>query len=62
MGVRKVAKVKVRCLGPGDEHYFMSRDKARVRICEKCKKALAGVSSDKFFHVTFRPGDVPNDG
>lgn len=28
---------RVRCLGPGAEHFFDSRDKVRNRICPRCE-------------------------
>ena len=30
---------RVRCLGPlGPEHFFQSRDAARERVCERCRR------------------------
>lgn len=34
----------VRCLGPGKDHFFKSRDKTRNRICESCEKKIREVS------------------
>lgn len=31
---------KVRCLGPGPEHRWVSPDPARHRICPKCQKKV----------------------
>lgn len=32
---------RVRCLGPGPEHTFLSTDPARNRICPACARKLA---------------------
>ena len=32
--------VCVRCLGPGEEHTFLSRDKCKNRVCLACAKAM----------------------
>lgn len=32
---------EVRCLGPGREHTFLSRDPARHRVCGRCTAAIA---------------------
>ena len=46
--------VKVRCLGPGEpEHWFLSRDKCRVRMCDRCKKKLAFIPAERFFTSHF---------
>lgn len=37
-GVAKKAKVRVRCLGPGREHTFLSPDPRHVRVCDACQK------------------------
>jgi hypothetical protein len=34
----------VRCLGPCREHTFWSPDKARVRVCERGREKIAGIS------------------
>lgn len=31
---------RVRCLGPGPEHSFYSRDRVRERICYACREKL----------------------
>ncbi len=31
----------VRCLGPGEEHWFLSSDRCKHRICNRCAKKLA---------------------
>ncbi len=33
-------RVQVRCLGPGPEHSFWSRDKCDNRICPKCARVI----------------------
>lgn len=38
-GTRK----RVRCLGVGAEHTFVSHDPKRNRICDRCRKKLAEV-------------------
>lgn len=35
--------VKVRCLGAGPEHSFLSRDKVTERICGRCREKMASV-------------------
>lgn len=35
--------VRVRCLGPGKEHGFMSRDRTTERVCKTCREKLANV-------------------
>jgi|GEM_PF-1738738 len=44
------------CLGPGEpEHYFMSPDRRRVRICERCKALQDNfVAADKVYGVVVR--------
>lgn len=32
-----VQKHRIRCLAPGEPHYFMSEDKRKNRICPNCK-------------------------
>jgi len=32
--------VRVRCLGPGKEHTFASRDPKRERVCRACRDKL----------------------
>ena len=34
------ARFKVRCLGPGAEHTFLSRDPVCERICQRCRDKL----------------------
>ena len=34
---------RVRCLGPGDEHWFQSRDKVNNRRCPSCDEKLKSV-------------------
>jgi hypothetical protein len=34
---RKKGGVRVRCLGPGKEHTFLSEDATRNRVCPKCR-------------------------
>jgi len=36
-GVPRSQMVKVRCLAPGKEHYFLSVDKTYNRICNRCQ-------------------------
>jgi hypothetical protein len=33
-------RVLVRCLGPGDEHHFLSLDPTRERICLDCRLVI----------------------
>lgn len=40
--IAKPRAIRVRCLGPGKEHSFMSRDRVRERVCEPCRKKMAG--------------------
>lgn len=35
-------RVAVRCLGPGREHTFLSRDPATERVCPKCRAKIDG--------------------
>lgn len=37
---RNQRKVRVRCLGPGKEHTFLSVDPKRNRVCEQCQAAM----------------------
>jgi hypothetical protein len=37
MGRPRVALFEVRCLGPGQEHTFLSPDPVNRRICKKCQ-------------------------
>jgi hypothetical protein len=30
----------VRCLGPGEEHTFLSPDPVNRRVCERCAKSM----------------------
>lgn len=32
--------VRVRCLGPGPEHSFYSRDKTKERVCYACREKI----------------------
>ncbi len=44
--------VKVRCLGPGPEHTFFSRDKTTHRVCEPCRekmKAMSRIANEPIF-------------
>ncbi len=36
---------RVRCLGLGPEHYFMSRDKVNDRICSSCRPKFDSIRS-----------------
>lgn len=39
MTLKKRKRVKVRCLGPKRaEHWFLSRDPSRERICRYCRR------------------------
>ena len=40
---RKPRRFKVRCLGPGREHTFMSTDPVRNRVCERCQEKIRQV-------------------
>jgi hypothetical protein len=44
--------VKVRCLGPGKSHNFLSKDQTRNRICPACAKSLAAVHIDREYIVS----------
>lgn len=35
---------RVRCLGPGREHEFLSPDRVRCRVCPACTKKLREVT------------------
>lgn len=38
---RPKGKVRVRCLGPREqEHYFLSADPCRERICRRCRRTM----------------------
>lgn len=37
--------VTVRCLGPGPEHVFLSRDPRTNRICESCVRKMAAIGT-----------------
>lgn len=50
----KLPTVRVRCLGSGPEHTFLSRDKVRNRVCERCAeklKAVAKMAGEPIFPV-----------
>lgn len=34
---------KVRCLGPGKEHTFPSKDKTTERVCPACREKIANL-------------------
>ncbi len=34
----KPPPVRVRCLGPGQEHFFLSSNKVLHRICDRCRQ------------------------
>lgn len=40
MRVAAARLVRVRCLGPGKEHEFLSRDKVTERVCSECRGKL----------------------
>ncbi len=52
-------KVRVRCLGPGPEHTFLSGDRCRERICPKCRTGVAYTLSHSGcyspVHLTMKP-------
>lgn len=33
-------KVRVRCLGPGKEHTFWTDDRAKRRVCPRCRQLI----------------------
>jgi len=35
---------RVRCLGPGPEHYFDSEDRRKNRVCDACRVKMRNVS------------------
>jgi len=44
----------VRCLGPGPEHRFLSRDPVNNRICERCRDKVREIGGRE---VTMRAGE-----
>lgn len=44
-------KRRVRCLGPGKEHWFMSANPTYHRICEKCSVKVKHVKELPVFKV-----------
>jgi hypothetical protein len=38
---RRPGKVRVRCLGPGKEHTFLSADPRTNRVCVPCQAVIA---------------------
>lgn len=43
--VKPTKTVLVRCLGPGKEHKFQSRDRTNERVCKACREKLMSVST-----------------
>jgi len=37
--------VRVRCLGPGKEHTFLSRDRTTERVCKACREKMESLGS-----------------
>lgn len=50
---------RVRCLGPGKEHYFHSIDKARFRVCSKCRFEISKIGPSARPHIRQRPRWMP---
>jgi len=40
---KSVKLVRVRCLGPGKEHTFQSRDRQSERVCKTCREKIASL-------------------
>lgn len=38
-------RVLVRCLGPGEEHEFLSHDRVRNRVCPRCRVTIKEMST-----------------
>ena len=44
-GVKKPTPARIKCLGRGEEHYFISPDPTKIRICDSCKNRAGQVWS-----------------
>jgi hypothetical protein len=50
-GARNIVRTKprrltrVRCLGPGREHEFLSPDPVRCRVCDECRRKQRAMNS-----------------
>lgn len=42
---------RVRCLGPGPEHTFLSSDRVRNRVCLRCRTNMLTISQTREYHV-----------
>lgn len=38
--IHKPTTKRVRCLGPGPDHTFVSPDHIRVRLCDRCRQLV----------------------
>ena len=47
MNRERTPKVRVRCLGVGEEHTFMSADPVGNRICDRCRQVLNAVHTNR---------------
>ena len=56
MDVKK--RVTVRCLGPGEEHVFLSANPKTERVCQTCRKKMA---SQRFHDQILDPVKVPDN-
>lgn len=45
-GSSPIGKYLVRCLGPGEEHTFLSTDTASHRLCPKCRDRIKGIREE----------------
>jgi hypothetical protein len=48
----------VRCLGPGEEHTFLSRDRTRERICPACRDLIREKNFSQKREISTPPGFV----
>ena len=57
-------KVRVRCLGPGEEHTFMTVDRCSRRICPKCTVIIDRISNASYLKqaYTITPNGVVIQG
>lgn len=46
----------VRCLAPGPDHSFLSKDPARDRICPRCRKYFDSLRSESVYSVAVDRG------
>lgn len=64
MKTTPVSKVLVRCLGPGEEHQFLTDNRCGHRICPKCKKvidrAVTGLSP-LLYNIVIQTKEVNHD-